>query len=96
MHQPFVVLQAPGSLSYLRSYGFKTFGDWWDESYDTIEDPQQRMKAIANIVNTIGHQNLYQLRDEMAGVLEHNFRHFYENIPAICLNELSVGISLIP
>ena len=96
LHQPFVVLQAPGSLEYLRSYGFKTFGDWWDESYDTIEDPQQRMQAIADIVNSIGNKSLEELetmRMEMASVLEHNFRHFYENIPAICLDELRKGIA---
>jgi len=99
LHQPFVVLQAPGSLTYLRSYGFKTFGAWWDESYDTIEDPQERMQAIADIVNWIGAQStdeLETMRMEMASVLEHNFRHFYENIPAICLNELSVGLTLTP
>jgi len=96
LHQPFVVLQAPGSLAYLRSYGFKTFGAWWDESYDTIEDPQQRMQAIADIVNAIGAKSIEELermRVEMASVLEHNFRHFYENIPAICLDELRKGIA---
>jgi len=98
LHQPFVVLQAPGSLAYLRSYGFKTFGDFWDEGYDTIEDPQQRMQAIADIVNTIGAKSLEELetmRMEMASVLEHNFRHFYENIPAICLDELRKGIATL-
>ena len=96
LHQPFVVLQAPGSLEYLRSYGFKTFGAWWDERYDNIRDPQQRMQAIADIVNAIGNKSLEELetmRMEMASVLEHNFRHFYENIPAICLDELRKGIA---
>jgi len=98
LHQPFVVLQAPGSLAYLRSYGFKTFGAWWDESYDTIEDPTERMQAIADIVNSIGNKSLDELetmRMEMASVLEHNFRHFYENIPAICLDELREGIATL-
>ena len=92
LHQPFVVLQAPGSLEYLRSYGFKTFGDWWDESYDTIQDPNERMQAIADIVNWIPTQNLHRMRTEMSGVLEHNFRHFYENIPDIVLDELRVNL----
>lgn len=98
LHQPFVVLQAPGSLAYLRSYGFKTFGAWWDESYDAIEDPTERMQAIADIVNSIGNKSLEKLetmRMEMASVLEHNFRHFYENIPAICLDELRKGIATL-
>jgi len=96
LHQPFVVLQAPGSLEYLRSYGFKTFGDWWDESYDTIEDPDQRMQAIADIVNWIGSKSLDELetmRTEMASDLEYNFRHFYENIPAICIDELRANLT---
>lgn len=88
LHQPFVVLQAPGSLEYLRSYGFRTFGEWWDESYDSIQDPQERMQAIADIVNWIPTQDLNRMRTEMSGVLEHNFRHFYENIPDMCLDEL--------
>ena len=99
LHQPFVVLQAPGSLTYLRSYGFKTFGAWWDESYDSIEDPQERMQAIADIINWIGSLSMDEIETmhmEMASVLEHNFRHFYENIPAICLNELCVGLTLTP
>jgi len=98
LHQPFVVLQAPGSLLYLHRYGFRTFEDWWDESYDLIEDPVQRMQAIADIVNDIGSRTLEELetmRVEMAGVLEHNYRHFYENIPAICLNELREGIATL-
>ena len=98
MHQPFVVVQAPGSLKYLQSYGFKTFGDWWDESYDDIDDPTQRLHAIAKIINDIGGKDiseLEKLRMEMAGVLEHNFHHFYENIPAIVLGELENNIRLL-
>jgi len=98
MHQPFVVVQAPGSLKYLQSYGFKTFGDWWDESYDDIQDPAERLQAIAKIIKDIGSKDIIELeklRMEMAGVLEHNFHHFYENIPAIVLGELENNIRLL-
>ena len=27
-----------GNLAYLRKYGFKTFGDFWDEGYDPISN----------------------------------------------------------
>lgn len=98
LHQPFVVVQAPNSLEYLRSYGFRTFDHWWDESYDKISDPNKRLNAIADIINYIGNKSLEELevlRMEMADVLEHNFRHFYENIPAICLDELEKNIKLL-
>ena len=95
LHQPFIVVQAPGSLEYLKSYGFQTFDKWWDESYDNIVDPTQRLNHIANIINDIGNKDtkeLEVLRKEMAEVLEYNFNHFYENIPAIVLNELRENI----
>ena len=31
---PFIILGSPYTLKYLRSMGFKTFGDFLDESYD--------------------------------------------------------------
>ena len=96
LHQPFVVLQAPGSLFYLKSYGFKTFNKWWDESYDDIQDPQLRMQAIADIVNWISTQDLYKLRKEMAHVLEYNFNHFYNELPNIVLDELKQNVRSCP
>tara|TARA_B100000989_G_scaffold125635_1_gene93157 strand:+ start:846 stop:1991 length:1146 start_codon:yes stop_codon:yes gene_type:complete len=98
LHQPFVVAQAPGSLEYLRSYGFKTFDNWWDEDYDKIDDPSKRLSAVAKIINDIGRKDISELetlRMEMASVLEHNFRHFYENIPAIVLQELDTNLRLL-
>jgi hypothetical protein len=48
--QPFILAGTHGSLEYLRSYGFKTFSDIWDESYDLIEDPQKRLHAIIDVM----------------------------------------------
>ena len=94
LHQPFVLLQAPGSLEYLRSYGFRTFGDWWDESYDSEQDPAVRMQKIADIVNWIPSLDLNRMRGEMAEVLEHNFNHFFTAIPALVLDELRAQLSM--
>ena len=44
--QPFMLMSTHGSLEYLRRYGFETFGDLLDESYDTIIDPVARMTAV--------------------------------------------------
>jgi hypothetical protein len=43
---PFVLAAGPGSLKLLRSYGFQTFHGYIDESYDDIQDSQQRLEAI--------------------------------------------------
>jgi hypothetical protein len=45
---PFILVATPGSLEYLRSYGFETFNGLIDETYDTIQDPVQRLNAIVD------------------------------------------------
>lgn len=94
--QPFVLAAPPGCLAYLKSYGFKTFDTWWDESYDTIQDNEQRLTAIADIVNDICKLSIQQLQDlqkEMSAVLLHNRRFFYEHFGDVCYQELLDGIT---
>ena len=55
--KPFILAASPGSLEYLRSYGFKTFSNIFDESYDLIVDPRQRLIAIVNLMNHIANLN---------------------------------------
>jgi hypothetical protein len=43
----------PGSLAKIRSYGFKTFSPWINESYDDEKDPQKRMIAIVEEMTRI-------------------------------------------
>ena len=50
---PFILLATHRSLEYLRSYGFETFSPWIDETYDTIEDPAQRLKAVVQEMQRI-------------------------------------------
>lgn len=51
--QPFLLAATHGSLEYLRSYGFKTFSDIIDESYDSIENPLHRLQAIVKTMKQI-------------------------------------------
>ncbi len=71
----FILLAGPGSLEQAKSWGFKTFNKWWDESYDKIIDPCQRMDAVLNIVDTIlGYtfEELTDIKKQMAPILLHN------------------------
>jgi hypothetical protein len=80
MRQPFVLVGCAHNLSYLKSYGFKTFDRWWDESYDDIEDDIDRMHAIGQLLADICKNDLTQLTEilhDMNEVLEHNYRWFY-------------------
>ena len=77
---PFVMVGTQGSLEYLRSYGFKTFGHIWDESYDTIEDPHQRITAVASLLKSLCDLSVKEriaLFDLCRETIEHNWNHFY-------------------
>lgn len=51
--QPFILASSPGSLKYLREYGFKTFSDIWSEEYDLETDSVKRMDAIIESMTSI-------------------------------------------
>ena len=79
---PFILVGPAHNLKYLREYGFKTFDDWIDESYDDVEDPILRMKAVVESLNKLcshSEQELYDMLQEMTPVLEHNYNRFYSN-----------------
>jgi len=80
--QPFLVFNGVGTLKYLQSQGFETYKALWDESYDNIDDPQQRFDAITDqvklliqnravfeqkILKEIGEHNQYKFQ-ELAGI----------------------------
>jgi len=50
---PFLLVGGAGSLGILHSFGFKTFPNIFDESYDEIEDPITRHKHLVNEVERI-------------------------------------------
>ena len=80
MGMPFVLSAPAHSLSYLRSYGFKTFGDVWSEKYDSEEDDYFRSRAIGGLLRNIDimsateKQNMFE---KCIPIIEHNWNHFY-------------------
>ena len=71
--RPFVIFGHPGTLKYLHELGFKTFSDFWDESYDSEPSQNKRISMIVDIVNDIcKHPNLNQLYKDMQSVIQHN------------------------
>jgi hypothetical protein len=51
--QPFILLGAAGSLQHIKDMGFKTFGEFWDESYDREKDDKLRFRMIVDVIKTI-------------------------------------------
>ncbi|HRO66530.1 MAG TPA: hypothetical protein PL182_03090 [Pseudobdellovibrionaceae bacterium] len=82
MKRPFVIVGAPHMIRYLKEMGYETFGEFWDESYDSIEDHARRMEKILSLLDDILSRPLEELRSmlvRMKGILERNRKHFYEN-----------------
>jgi len=80
MGMPFVIVGTHGSLKYLRSYGFKTFGDIWDESYDDESDDQLRYEKIATLLKRLDNMDTDQknaLFNSAKAIIQHNWDHFY-------------------
>lgn len=50
---PFICLNVPYSLQAMRDYGYKTFHPYIDESYDLIEDDEDRLVAVVNEIERL-------------------------------------------
>ena len=97
--RPFVVISGPNTLKRIQSFGFKTFGDFWDESYDTELDICKRIQKVMKIVNDIcqlSHSDILSLANSMVDVLEYNYQHLlkfneyqYNNIKKQILHNLN-------
>ena len=77
--KPFILVAPPYTLEYLKSYGFKTFNDFWDESYDTELDHGERLAKIFYIINDILDKPIEELRKmykEMLPIVKHNLATF--------------------
>jgi len=88
LRMPFILVGCPHNLEYLRSYGFRTFGNFWDESYDEIEDPIERLRAVVKILKQLSDmtaEEQHNMLVAMHPILEHNYQLF--NTPAFVNGE---------
>ena len=89
--RPFILAAAPGNLAYLKSYGFRTFDQWIDESYDEETDHYIRIEKITAEIQRLCELSpdaLKQMHSEMKEILEYNHQHFYGKFKDLIVNEL--------
>ena len=80
--KPFIIASTPGCLGYLQRYGFKTFGNLIDESYDLISDPLARLNAITDLMKKISAlpvSTKKSLFKDLHCVAEHNKKWFWSD-----------------
>jgi len=81
---PFLMLGPRDFLSNLRQLGFRTFGQWWDESYDQDADLDNSKVAVTSIMSTMKWlasltvEELEGLYIDMLPTLQHNKQRFLE------------------
>lgn len=72
-YQPFIVLGPYQYLRELKKYGFKTFSEVWDESYDEIINPYERIPAVISLINNLNKKTIQE------------FNEIYQKIKNICI-----------
>ncbi len=81
MKMPFIMYGQPFILRRLREYGYRTFSDFWDESYDEEIDPAKRADKIVSAVkklNELSDSEFMNLLLQTRDTVEHNYRNLRE------------------
>jgi len=73
-YQPYIVLGPVNYLKELKKFGFKTFENYWDESYDDIESPEDRYFAVQKIIFEINKKSIKEINS------------LYQNLKHICIH----------
>jgi hypothetical protein len=93
--KPFILVATPGSLQYLRNYGFETFAGLIDESYDNIEHSRDRLDAVVQemkriaALSTAAKQVLYTKMYEIA---QRNKQHFFNGLAEQVMEEYRINL----
>lgn len=78
-NQMFVIVSAANTLQHLKDLGYQTFGSLIDESYDAIENNQQRFEAVLELTCKLAKMpaaELHSIYVSARPILEHNHQTF--------------------
>ena len=75
---PFIAVANRGFYRDLHSMGFQTFGHIIDESFDSIDNSQERIERIARVVEDLCQQDLASFYAECYNVCKYNQQHYAE------------------
>jgi hypothetical protein len=72
--KPFLIYGPPGFLANLQSMGFRTFGDFWDETYDDFSG-RSRYDRLLETINTLARLSTNEfshILEASQKIVEHN------------------------
>jgi hypothetical protein len=100
--QPFMLVATAGSLQYLQQYGFKTFAGLIDESYDSIQNPRQRLQAVIaemtriSLLSPLDKLQLFSALNQIAEQNKHYFfNKFFDQLQQEYVNNMCHAITTI-
>jgi hypothetical protein len=79
MCHPFVVAANRGYYRDLHSAGFQTFGHLIDESFDSIDNPQDRADRIVDVVTDICYNGAASFLEAARSVCKYNYQQLREH-----------------
>ncbi len=83
MGHPWIVVSNRGYYRDIKNLGFKTFNGIIDESFDLIDDNQQRIDCITQVVQDLCQQNLCEFLQAAQEVCKYNQQHLNELRPKL-------------
>lgn len=89
--RPFILVAAPGNLEYLKQYGFQTFSDFIDESYDLETCHSRRQELIVSEIAklcALSASAQAEMLHDMQPILAYNKQHFFQGFRTKIVNEL--------
>lgn len=78
MGHPFIAVANQGYYRDMHNLGFRTFGHVIDESFDSIENNQERLERIAAVIEDLCQQDLASFLKECYNVCKYNQQHLAE------------------
>ena len=92
----FIIVGAPYTLRLLHSKGIKTFDDIINESYDSIEDPEERLLSIVNSIENFCKLDLIDIKKyyiNNCDKFSHNW-HILKNLAQVEANQIIQGLNV--
>lgn len=93
---PFILAAGPGSLNYLKSYGFKTFSPWINEDYDLEVNSIDRLKKIIQSMKEFSSLPVLDKKEVLAQIkkiTDYNKKLFFsKNFTEIITKELQLNV----
>jgi hypothetical protein len=80
--KPFVLVGGYKNLEYLKTYGFETFDYLWNENYDNIVDPKERLDCLFYLIARDLNLGSQHLKDFVADKNSIEFTLEEQKIPA--------------